>query len=54
MEQNLSESKILHESSKLEHFHGGGGGGLQILDLSKFQFPTITIFVIFCTGGKNY
>ena len=25
MNQNFSKSKILHESSKLEHFHWGGG-----------------------------
>ena len=43
MNQTFSKSKILHESSKLEHFYGGGGknfggtnlGGVQILDLSK-------------------
>ena len=40
MNQNLSKSKILHESSKLEHFQLGGGGGgcykfrgVKILDL---------------------
>ena len=27
--------------------------GVKILDLSKFRFPTIIIFVIFWTGGKN-
>ena len=44
MNQNFSKSKILHESSKLEHFQWGlkfwgykfgGGGG--ILDLSKVK-----------------
>ena len=41
MNQNFSKSKILHESSKLEHFQWGknfGGpnlGGVKILDLSK-------------------
>ena len=51
----FSKSKILHKSSKLEHFQlgGGGGGGLKILHLSKVRFPTIIIFVIFWTGGKN-
>ena len=27
--------------------------GVQILDPQKFRFPTIIIFVIFWTGGKN-
>ena len=54
MNQNFSKSKILHESSKLEHFQlGYKFRGVQILDLSKFRFPTIIIFVIFWTGGKN-
>ena len=46
MNQNFSKSNILHESSKLEHFQWGGGGGegknfgstnlgVKILDLSK-------------------
>ena len=43
MNQNFSKTKILHESSKLEHFSGGGGenfgstnlGEVKILDLSK-------------------
>ena len=38
MHQNFSKSEILHESSKLEHFQGGGDGkilGVQYLDLSK-------------------
>ena len=28
MKENFSKSKFLHESSKLEHFNGGGGGGI--------------------------
>ena len=61
MNQNFSKSKILHESSKLEHFHGGrlkcsgsanlGGGGFWTSQ--KFRFPTIIILVIFWTVGKN-
>ena len=36
MNQNFSKSKILHESSKLEHFQGGGGEkGVKNLDFSK-------------------
>ena len=30
MNQNFAKSKILHESSKLEHFHGGGGKSLGV------------------------
>ena len=59
MNQNFSKSKFLHESSKLEHFQWGVKiwgykfRGVKILDLSKVRFPTIIIFVIFWTGGKN-
>ena len=36
MNRNFSKSKILHESSKLEDFQwGGGGGGIKILDPLK-------------------
>ena len=50
MNQNFSKSKSLHKSSKLKDFQLG----VKILDLSKkFRFPTIIIFVIFWTGGKN-
>ena len=31
MNQNFSKSKTLHESSKLEHFQLGGGGGVKFL-----------------------
>ena len=61
MNQNFSKSEILHQSSKLEHFQGGGGlknfgganlgGGLKISDLSS-QVSNI-IFPIFWTEGKN-
>ena len=27
--------------------------GVNILDLSKFKFPAIIIFLVFWTGGKN-
>ena len=50
MNQNFSKSKILHESFKLEHFQWGGK---KIWTSQKFRFPTIIIFVIFWTGGKN-
>ena len=30
----------------------GGGGGVKILNLLKFRFSTIIIFVIFWTGVK--
>ena len=30
MNQKFSKSNILHESSKLEHFQLGGGGGVNI------------------------
>ena len=33
MNQNFSKSKILQESSKLEHFRGGGG----VLKILKVQ-----------------
>ena len=49
MNQNFSKSKILHDSSKLEHLQWG----VKILHLSKVRFPTIIMFVIFWTGGKN-
>ena len=54
MNLNFSKSEILHQSSKLEHFqwwYKFGGGGFQTSQ--KFRFPTITIFVIFWTVGKN-
>ena len=51
MNQNFSKSKILHESSKLKHLNGGGGG--RFWTSQKFGFPTIITFVIFWTGSKN-
>ena len=61
MNRNFSESKFLHESSKLENFQWGrdknlGGtnlGRLKFWIYQKSRFPTIIIFVIFWTGGKN-
>ena len=59
MNQNFSKSKILHESSKLEHFLWGVKfwgyrfRGVKIWTSQKFRFSTIIIFVIFWTGGKN-
>ena len=60
MNQNFSISKILHESSKLEHFRLGGGnfggtnlGGKKFWTSQKFRFSTGIIFVIFWTVGKN-
>ena len=41
MNQNISKSKILHESSKLEHFEWG----LKILGMQIFFFGG---------GGKNF
>ena len=48
MNRNFFKSKILHKSSKLEHFLWG----LKFWTSQKFRFPTI-IFVIFWTGGRN-
>ena len=59
MNQNFSKSKFLHESSKLEKFQWGVKilgykfRGVKIWTSQKFRFPTIIIFVIFWTGGKN-
>ena len=60
MNPNFSKSKILHESSKLEHFQWGvknfgstNLGGLKFWTSQKFRFSTIIIFLIFWTGGKN-
>ena len=62
MNQNFSKSKFLHKSSKLEHFHWGGGvkilgvqicGGEKFWTSQKFRFPSIIIFLIFWSGGKN-
>ena len=57
MNQNFSKSKFLHESSKLEKFQWGGGGGnfggQKFWTSQKFRFPTIIIFVIFWTRGTN-
>ena len=56
MHQNFSKSKILHGSSKLEHFQlggGGGRGGEGFWTSKRFRFPIIIIFVIFWTGSKN-
>ena len=62
--ENFSKSKILHESSKLEHFQWGGGGVVKILGYKcrggikkfwtshKFRFPTIIIFICFGPGIK--
>ena len=36
MNQNFSKSKILHESSELENFQWGGGGGVKILGVKNF------------------
>ena len=60
MTQNISKGKILHKSSKLEHFQLGVNilwvqifRGLKFWASQKFSFPRIIIFVIFWTGGKN-
>ena len=62
MNQNFSRSKILHESYKLKNFQWGRGvknfggtnlGGYKFWTSQKFRFPTLIIFVIFWTGGKN-
>ena len=60
MNQNFSKRKILHESSKLEHFLWGGGknfggtnlGGYKFWTSQKFRFSTIIISVIFGLGVK--
>ena len=59
MNQIFSKSKILHESSKLEHFQWAVKilgvqilGGKKFWTSQKFRFSTIIIFVIFWTGGK--
>ena len=38
MSQNLSKSKFLHESSKLEHFQWGGGKNLRGTNLGGTNF----------------
>ena len=61
MNKNFPKSKILYESSELEQFQWRGGKNLGATNVrgykfwtsQKFRFPTIIIFVIFWTGGKN-
>ena len=38
MNQNFSKSKILQESSKLEHFQWGGGGGVKNLEGANLRW----------------
>ena len=61
MNQNLSKSKLLHESSKLEHFRWGGGknfggtnlGGKNFGPLKSLGFQQLSYFYYFGLGGKN-
>ena len=66
MNQNFSRSKNLHESSKLEHFQwGGGGGGRGIFECTnlgvgknfgphqRLDFQQLSHFQHFELGVKN-
>ena len=49
MNQNLSKSKLLHESSKLEHFQWGGGKNYGGTNLGDKNFGPLKSL-----GSNNY
>ena len=54
MNQNFCKSKLLHVSSKLEHFQWGYKfRGVKILDLSKGWVSNSYHICNIWTGGKN-
>ena len=54
MNQNFSKSKIVHESSELEHFQleGGGGGGANFRPLNSLDFQQLSDYNILDWGQK--
>ena len=55
MNQNFTKGKNLPESSKMEHFQcgKGGGGGLKILRVRIWEGKNFGHLPAFWAGGKN-